>query len=167
MTNTQTLERNPSGLPRPGGPAHERLDVFVGKWQLEGLQLEGPMGPASEIDAVETYEWLPGGYFLIHRINGTLGKRELACIEIIGYDPRRQVYTLHSFYVDGNSNQWEASVRDRTWTYTGTWTNSEPMQVRCVQEFNEAGNASMGKWEFSTDGRRWQTFWDVRNIKLD
>lgn len=168
MSKTETLERNPSATARAPGPEYGRLNVFVGRWKMEGLQRDSPLGPAAEIDAVETYEWLPGGFFLIHRIDGTLGDRELACIEVTGYDASRRLYTLHTFYVDGTSNQWQARELDGTWTYTGTWqATGERMQVRCTQVFNEARNASTSKWEYSTDGSQWQVFWDLRAIKVE
>src|SRR5688500_6115 len=52
---------------------HERLDAFIGKWHMEGQQLAGPAGPAASISALQTYEWLDGGQFLIHRFDGHVG----------------------------------------------------------------------------------------------
>lgn len=69
--------------------------MFVGKWNLEGRQLEGIVGPAAKVAAVQTYEWLTGGFFLIHRFEGRVGNGEAACIEIIAYD---HIATLHYAY---------------------------------------------------------------------
>src|SRR5450432_4171904 len=48
----------------------EHLNVFAGKWLTNGQQHQGAVGPAAKITAVETYEWLPGERFLIHRFEG-------------------------------------------------------------------------------------------------
>ena len=53
--------------PSQPGIEHRRLDVFVGKWNMQGQQYDGVIGPAAKITAVETYEWLTGGFFLVSR----------------------------------------------------------------------------------------------------
>ena len=62
-------------LPRAPGPEHERLGPFVGRWTTTGRQYTGPFGPEAEFTATESFEWLTGGYFLIHRLEGRLGRR--------------------------------------------------------------------------------------------
>lgn len=54
--------------------AMERLQPFIGKWKTEGT-VQMPTGSEVRLDAVDTYEWLPGGYFLIHHVNGFNGGR--------------------------------------------------------------------------------------------
>jgi hypothetical protein len=89
MTGRDTLSHDvgrTSQSPKPGA-GQQRLNVFVGTWHMEGQQCEGPIGPAANIRAVETYEWLPGEFFLVHRFEGRVGDVEAGCLEIIGlYD---------------------------------------------------------------------------------
>jgi hypothetical protein len=40
------------------------------------------------------------------------------------------------------------------------------MQVRCTTVFIDAGNTMRSKWEHSSDGSTWQTFWDVTATKV-
>ena len=153
--------------PKPG-PEHKRLDVFSGKWKMEGQQYESPFGPAAELTAVETYVWLPGELFLIHRFEGRMDDQQMACIEIIGYDPSSQSYPFHSFYNDGKTNVWQVRERAGTWTLTGDWqTSGKSQQVRCTIVFSDAGNTRTGKWERSSDGSKWETFWDVKATKAN
>jgi hypothetical protein len=55
------------------GAAHRRLDVFIGRWHAEGTSYgEGQRADAPRASAVpwtsdESYEWLPGGFFVLHR----------------------------------------------------------------------------------------------------
>ena len=51
--------------PTPG-PEHKRLEVFLGKWTGAGKSLASPYGPAGPVSSTDTYEWLPGGFFMAH-----------------------------------------------------------------------------------------------------
>lgn len=53
----------PHDPPNPE-PVLNRLSVFVGKWNTEGLIKASPSGPAAKLKATDIYEWLPGGFFL-------------------------------------------------------------------------------------------------------
>jgi hypothetical protein len=171
MTKSNTAQSKQAQAPKqPGkpGPEHRRLDVFVGKWKMEGRQYESPFGPAAKLTAVETYEWLPGGFFLVHHFEGRMDDQEMACIEIIGHDASSQSYPFHSFYNDGKTNEWQARERDGVWILTGDWqTTDKASKVRCTTVFSDAGNTRTGKWERSSDGSQWQTFWDVEATKID
>ena len=145
---------------------HERLNVFVGQWKTEGQQHEGPVGPAAKITATETYEWLTGGRFLVHRFEGRVGDSEAACIEIIGHDSESQGYSVHTYYNNGVTNEWRSRESDGTWTLTGNWEmGGKSAKVRCTMVFGEAGDTMTAKWEMSEDGSGWQTFWDVKSTK--
>lgn len=41
--------------------AMERLQPFVGKWKTKGA-IQAPNGTGMRLDAIDTYEWLPGGF---------------------------------------------------------------------------------------------------------
>jgi hypothetical protein len=141
---------------------HEQLDAFVGKWHMEGQQLAGLAGPAASISALETYEWLPGGQFLIHRFDGHIGDAQAACVEIIGFDAERRCYRAHTFYNNGQMNVWDIERRDETWRSLGDWSAGDrSMKVRCLTHFIEGGDIMRSRWEHSKDGSRWLAFWEV------
>jgi hypothetical protein len=56
-------------MPTPD-PALKRLDFLVGRWRLSGHLEAGAAGPGGEIGGEETFDWLEGGFFLVHRWNG-------------------------------------------------------------------------------------------------
>ena len=152
---------------RPGA-LHGRLDVFVGKWGLEGWQHEGLIGPAARVTGIESYEWLTGGFFLVHRLEGRLGDAEMACLEIIGHDSASDGYVLRTFYNDGNASEWRMRERDNVWMLTGEWPlEDRRLKVRCTTAFADAGRIRSSKWEHSSDGARWQTFWDVSATRFE
>src|ERR671918_1085387 len=104
--------------PKPD-PALKRLDAFVGKWNTEGQMKESPFGPAGKIIGTDTYEWLAGGFFLLHRVDVRMGDQKNESIEIIGYDASTKTYPMHSFDSQGNSLVMEAELVDDTWSFTG------------------------------------------------
>ena len=97
--------------------------MFVGTWAAQGQQFKGPIRPPASISAVETYEWLTGEAFLVHRFEGRVGVAEAECIEIIGHGTQNQSYCMHTFYNNGFTNEWQLSGSDGdgTWTRTGDW----------------------------------------------
>ena len=163
----QRKQSETSKQTREPGAGHQRLNVFVGKWNTEGQQHEGPVGPAAKITAVETFEWLTGEFFLVHRFQGRVGDHEAACIEIIGHDNASQSYPVHSFYNNGVANEWQYRERNGTWTLTGDWQmKGESTRVRCTIVFSDGGNTMTGKWEMASEGPGWQPFWDVKATKV-
>jgi hypothetical protein len=58
MANSNTAQSKqaqaPKRLGKPG-PEYRRLDVFVGKWKMEGQQYDGPFGPAAKGSRWQTF----------------------------------------------------------------------------------------------------------------
>jgi hypothetical protein len=151
--------------PSPGAE-YRPLDVFVGNWSLEGQQYDGPFGPDAKIVGVESYEWLTGGFFLVHRLGGRLDTAEIACIEIIGFDESSQNYPRYTFYSNGKTNEWQSQQTDAGWTIIGDSVMADTtFKIRCTTLFSDSGNEMTSKWEYSSDGSNWKAFWDVRAVK--
>ena len=118
-------------------------------------------GPAGTVSAVETFDWLEGEKFLVHRLDGRLGEEPIACVEVIGLDPSGSGYVAHSFYNDGNTNVWRMSQRGDAWLYSGSWSlGGQALKVRCRLAFDDPDTMS-GQWEYSEGGNRWHLFWDT------
>ena len=49
-------------------PEHKRLEALIGRWKTDGSTREMPGAPVT-IDAVDAYEWLPGGFALLHTVD--------------------------------------------------------------------------------------------------
>lgn len=92
------------GLPRPH-PALGRLDFLAGVWTVEGVVEGGPLGPAGSMWGVETFEWLEGGFFLVHHWNGAIDVDGLVMVdtgyEFLDYDPTRGEYRARWFSNSG------------------------------------------------------------------
>jgi Protein of unknown function (DUF1579) len=161
------MARTSSGTISPPKPTpsaeHKRLAMFVGDWNVAGRQVASRVGPAAEIAGTERFEWLAGDFFLVHHFDCRVGADLAACIEVTGYDPVTRSYPTHTYYNNGQSAEWQMTEQDDAWIITGEWPmEGGTAQVRCTVEFGDEGNSRTGKWESSSDGANWETFWEVR-----
>jgi Protein of unknown function (DUF1579) len=157
----QTIDIKIQSQGQPIAPSAEiqRLHLFVGKWKTEGETHASADAPAVKVTGVDTYEWLSGKFFLVHRANGQIGNEELNKIEFIGYDPSSQTYSCHCFDSRGNSDLFQATLRDHTWTIEGK-------SSRFTGVFANTGNTLTGQWEQSSDGVNWLPWMDVKLTKV-
>jgi hypothetical protein len=155
----------PQQQPRKAGPAQQRLSVFVGRWRTEGRTTDDDV-PSASIRSSDEYEWLPGGFFVVHRWDGNVGETEVQGIEVIGYDSNGGTYQTHFFDSDGNSGSEQLSVRDRTWTWVGRQVMGSDWH-RCTSLVSDDGNTMQAKHERSNDGESWRPWMDVtlRRVK--
>ncbi|ACZ91530.1 DUF1579 family protein [Streptosporangium roseum] len=101
---------------------NKRLDALVGRWRSHGQMMStDPSDPAIEIAGSDTYEWLTGGFFLLHRVDVRVGDDQVEVVEMIGpYDPATGTYPMRSFDNHGAFVTMQASVADDgVWTFTG------------------------------------------------
>lgn len=148
-------------------PELKALGVFVGTWDMEGEQFNSTFGPEAKITGRETFEWLQGGWFLMHRLDGHLDSHTMACIEVIGYDPAHHNYPVHTFYNNGETNHWCAREHAGVWTLAGEWRSKNgPVSVRCTNLFSDDGKTRTDQWVRSEDGINWDTFWVVKATKV-
>jgi hypothetical protein len=143
----------PSRPPTPG-PAQRRLEVFVGVWKTTGNILASEAEPATSIVGTDTYEWLPGGFFLLHRVDVRMGDQEVKATEIIGHDAAAQTYRTHAFDNQGGYATYEASYRDGIWVFTG-----ETERVTLVA--SDGGNTLTGNWMKKSDDATWRPWMDI------
>ncbi|MER5337043.1 DUF1579 family protein [Micromonospora sp. NPDC002717] len=128
--------------PQPD-PALRRLDYLVGTWKLSGKTEAGPMGPPAELSGTETFEWLEGGFFLVHRWNcamdlGPAGKVPDVGYEFFDYDPETQKFRTHYFSSFGPYNAEQSH-------YIGDFEDDKLVLVgpaKYIRKLNEDGTIS-------------------------
>lgn len=139
---------------------HRRLGVFIGKWHTTGHVAATASAPAMEVDSIDTYEWYPGEFFLVHRADSKVGDDAIQNLEIMGYDPDRGCYFAPFFDSTGGSGTEEIRLEGKTWV----WRGSDVMGVkehRCFATFSDDGNAIEARHEKSDDGENWELWMDV------
>ena len=168
IQQTTNIKLQSQGQPIAPSPEIQRLHLFVGTWKIEGETHASAGAPAVKVTGVDTYEWLAGKFFLVHRADRQIGNEQLNKLEFIGYDPSSQIYTCHSFVgvpssrnenSRGNADLYQANLRDHTWTVEGKL-------ARFTGVFASSGNTLTGTWEQSSDGLNWLLWMDVKLTKI-
>jgi hypothetical protein len=136
------------------GPEQQRLAALFGRWRTEG-STRGV--PALKIDAWDTYEWLPGRYALLHRVDAHVGDERVEGAEIIGWDPARGCYATLYFGSDG-PNAYEATLSERESKLVWQMRSESD---RFTGTFAEDGNTIVGYWEQRHDADNWQPWMDI------
>ncbi len=161
---TVTKVQHPQLSPIPS-LEHQLLNVFVGKWHLEGLSYglgqsrENPYDSPVRWSAEETYDWLPGGFFLVSYFNAQIGDAPMNGMEIIGYDAASQTYPSQLFDNYGRIHLGQRSIRDGVWSYTGS-------EYRVTYTFRNEGNNLATHWEWLS-GEDWFVLADLEGTKVN
>ena len=114
------------------GSEHELLDVFIGKWIINGHTIPGSDGNAVKIYASDIYEWAPGGFFIVHSAYGKIGFQDVGGVEIIGYDKISNKFDSHLFDSQDNILISELTLDNGIWTWTGPIPSKNQIQWRCT-----------------------------------
>jgi hypothetical protein len=161
---TATLSAQGAPPAKPGAEL-QRLSAFVGTWNSEGQAQESPYGPAGKVTAVDTFEWLPGSFFLSHKWDVKQGAAQIEGIEIIGFDGRNKAYTSRFFDSMGNSGTLRARVQGNAWTWTGdSDVAGKPLKERCTIVVVRA-DVYTNKCEYSADGVKWLLNFEQRSTR--
>ena len=134
------------------GPDHQRLGIFVGRWRTTGTIAGKTSGPDETFEATDVYQWLPGGYFLEHGVEGRMSGHEVRTLEVIGVDLAGGYFT-HSYDNAGNAANYSAALAGNRWTIKG-----EAEQF--AGTFTEDANRLSGRWTRLEDGH-WVPWLDI------
>jgi Protein of unknown function (DUF1579) len=138
----------------------QRLDVLAGEWKTEGWTLDETGDELDRIDAIDTYEWLPGKAALLHRVDARVGGELVEGAEIIGYDPATKRYATRYFGSDGPA-AYAAELREEGGALV--WS-MESDRTRFRGTFSSDGGVIRGHWELKADGR-WRRWMEITLTK--
>jgi hypothetical protein len=162
MTQKAVKTKNHSSTPNA---EHQRLDVFVGKWKVDGKSYaEGSSKESLQVSSVkmkfvQTGEWLSGGFFLVNRWDGRVDGSEFKGMEVIGFNAESRSYVSCFFDNAGNAPTYQVSIRDNVWTYSGELQ-------RATVEFSDDGSTMKTHWDWKkTDRENWLPLCDLTASK--
>ena len=163
------------GSARTPGPQIQRLGALVGRWRSEGHIVGDPPIP---ILGTDIYEWLAGGFFLVHHVDVVIGDQPVQAIEIIGeeQDTATESFTARAYDNLGSETLMRAEVDDQgVWTFTGSADVAPVAQptsadtsgaVRSTLRVSADGKNMTAKWERSDDGTTWQSWMDMTFTRM-
>ena len=111
--------------PAKPGAAHEKLNVFIGKWHAEGdsyaagQSKSDPRGAVEKWVSDESYEWLPGKFFVIQNWDAKTGANPFKGTAIISHDADTGNYQTRSYENHGFIRDYVTKVDGDTWTFSG------------------------------------------------
>jgi Protein of unknown function (DUF1579) len=165
---TTAVASKPQSLQPQISPSTELqlLNIFVGKWHTEGLSYGSGQSKENPHDSpvrwlgAETYEWLPGGFFLVNHFDAKIGNTAISGIETVGYDAVSQSYPSQLFDSHGRILSGQRSIRD------GVWSSSIGTEYRTTYAFSNGGNNLATHWEW-LDGDDWFVLADLEATKVN
>jgi hypothetical protein len=140
-------------IPKRAAP-HERLQIFIGRWRAEGTSYaagqtkQKPRGTTEKWLSDETFEWLPGQFFIMQKWDATTGANAFQGTAIINWDDVKQHYITRSYENHGFVRDYLTRVDGDVWTFTG---DTERERV----EFADNGNTQNIAWEWRQHGEDW------------
>ena len=87
----------------------QRLGFIAGRWQTSGHVIGEPAIP---VVGTDIYELLPGGHFLVHHVDVTVGDLPVRAIEIIGEPDGSGGYLARSFDSEGDTEVMRVTIDD-------------------------------------------------------
>lgn len=137
---------------------YDQLNKFAGEWTTAGKIPASDSTPEIKISGKDTYEWLPGNFFLLHKADVNVGDDKNETFEIIGFDKQKNLYTMQHYDNKGNSGFMTASCIDGIWTFLGE-------NLRFTGRFKNRNKEFSGIWEQSSDGKIWTHLMDIKLTK--
>lgn len=148
------------------GAEYKRLDPFVGAWTTAGTTQGGHQAGAGKIAATHTYEWMSGGYFLVHRWDGQVGGTAMNGLEVLGFDARTKAYTARFFDSMGTSGTLRATPQGNAWPWAGDADAAgKPMKQRCTMILVNPDTFTT-RCEYSPDGFKWLVALETRSTRV-
>jgi hypothetical protein len=162
-----------NSAPAPS-PELQRLGALVGRWRSQGHIVSDPPVP---ITGTDSYEWLPGGFFLVHHVDVVIGDQQVQALELIGeYDPATDSFTARAYDNLGNVTMMQARIDDQgVWRFTGggdVAAVARPASaeaggaVRSTLTISPDRAGMTARWERSDDGASWQPWMDMNFTRM-
>src|SRR5688572_12884513 len=143
-------------------PALERLDIFIGEWNIEITSMSFRTDPSVVERGRTSFDWLEGGAFLIQHseISAADFPRSTA---IIAPDDAAETYGMLYFDSRGVSRIYKMTFHGGIWTI---WREFPGFSQRFNGTFSDDNNMITARWEKSSDGSHWEHDFDLTYTKL-
>jgi hypothetical protein len=122
-------------------------------------------GASVPVVGTDTYELFPGGHFLVHHVDVTVGDQPVRAIEVIGERAGDGGFLARSFDSEGATELMHLAIdNDGVFHFTGGAdiapaaqpTNASTARVRSTLTVAHDRTSMIGRWERSDDGTTWR-----------
>jgi hypothetical protein len=145
----------------------QRLWSIAGRWRTSGHVIGDPTIP---VVGTDIYELFPGGHFLVHHVDVTVGDQPVRAIEIIGEPDGRGGYLARSFDSGGDAELMHLTLDDGgVFHFAGGGdiapaarpTDAQTARVRSTLSVAPDRQSMTALWERSEDGTTWHRWMDI------
>jgi len=120
-------------------PTLRSLDILVGTWQVSGPGHHGTV----------TYEWMPGGHFLVQHVDLVQDGHHTTGIEYIGHDAASGTLKSHFFASSGEILEYTYELTDGELTI---WFGEPGSPARYRGTFTADATTATGAWTWPGGG---------------
>jgi hypothetical protein len=133
---------------------HQALAVLIGNWINEGATIAADGIESAPIRTSDVYEWVPGGFFVVHTAFGKIGETSVGGVSIIGVDGDAYDDTFYDSF--GNAHRSRLEIDGDVHHWTGV-----DGRTRCTVTMADGGLTQIAHHESSVDSVTWTESMDV------
>ena len=153
VTVAAGMEKTDRATPVRDG-RHQALAVLIGNWINEGATVATADIPSVPIRTSDVYEWVPGGFFVVHTAFGKIGDTSVGGVSIIGVDGDAYDDTFYDSF--GNTHRSRLVIDGDVHRWIGL-----DGRTRCTVTMTDGGMTQVAHHESSVDGVTWTASMDV------
>ncbi|WP_185565000.1 DUF1579 family protein [Rhodococcus sp. KBW08] len=145
------------------------FEAIIGWWRTSGTAFDEQGAPAAIIDGTDEYEWLPGGKWVVHRVDVMMGGSRVQALELIGdHDAVTDTYAMRAFDGSGAYGRMTANLNaDGSWTFLGDGMRSTLWPSKDNTLWPSKDKSSMAaRWERQDDTGSWIRWMDMRFVAI-
>ena len=132
----------------------QALAVLIGNWINEGATVATADIASAAIRTSDVYEWVPGGFFVVHTAFGKIGDISVGGVSIIGVDGDAYDDTFYDSFGNVHRSRLEIDGDVHRWIGLDGGT-------RCTVTMTDGGTTQVAHHESSVDGVTWTASMDV------
>ncbi|MBC7371692.1 MAG: DUF1579 family protein [Bdellovibrionaceae bacterium] len=132
----------------------QRLNAFIGTWHGQGISRDPKTQKMIAMKSVETFKWVPGGHFIEHRWDWSMGSDKFRGLEVIGYNADQSNFFANLYDDQGHFVTYKVIEHGGIWTYTGE-------KQRALLEVSSDGRTIRDRWESTENQIDWIPLCDV------
>lgn len=128
----------------------------IGRWRTSGTVFDEHGQEVTTIAGTDEYEWMPGGMWVIHRVDVMIGDNHVQALELIGdHDTETDTYAMRAFDGSGTFGTMTARLNaDGTWTFLGEG-------MRSILRTSKDRSSMTARWERQDESGHWIHWMDM------
>ncbi|MBT2274010.1 hypothetical protein [Rhodococcus qingshengii] len=141
--------------------AMRSFETIIGRWRTSGTVFDEHGERAAMIVGTDEYEWMPGGKWVVHRVDVMMGEDRVQALELIGdHDAVTGTYVMRAFDGSGAYGRMSADLNaDGSWTFLGDG-------MRSTLWPSEDKSSMTARWEREDDTGSWVHWMDMRFVAM-